>query len=92
MKRVKAIVRGRVQNVGFRAATAREARRLGLAGSVRNLLDGRVEVEAWGEAAAVDGLVAWLRRGAPPARVTGVDLDESPSGGSSGGLQGFSIR
>jgi acylphosphatase len=63
-----------VQGVGFRASTADEARRLGVVGWVRNQLDGTVEVEAGGDDAQVDALMAWLKRGPPSARVTGVDI------------------
>jgi acylphosphatase len=89
VKRIRAIVRGDVQGVGFRAATAHEARRDNVAGWVRNLRDGSVEVEAEGPAAAVDGLIRWLRRGPSLARVTAVEIDDSlpPAG-----LEGFSIR
>jgi len=88
-KRVRAIVRGDVQGVGFRAATAEEARRAKIAGWVRNLRDGSVEVEAEGSADAVDGLIKWLRGGPSLARVTGVEIDDSlpPAG-----LEGFTIR
>jgi acylphosphatase len=41
-------VHGRVQGVGFRAWIRREARRLGLRGTVRNRADGAVEIEAEG--------------------------------------------
>ena len=44
LKQVHLIVRGRVQGVFFRAATQREARRLGLTGWVRNRPDGSVEI------------------------------------------------
>jgi len=63
-----------VQGVGFRASTAHEARRLGVVGWVRNQPDGTVEVEAGGDDAQVDALLAWLKRGPPSARVTGVDI------------------
>ena len=64
-----------MQGVGFRASTADEARRLGVVGWVRNNhLDGTVEVEAGGEDAQVDALLAWLKRGPPSARVTGMDI------------------
>jgi acylphosphatase len=89
MKRVHAIVRGDVQGVGFRAATAHEARRAGVTGWVRNLRDGNVEVDAEGTDEAVDQLIKWLRRGPSLARVTAVEIDDSlpPSG-----QEGFTIR
>jgi acylphosphatase len=74
VKRLYAIVRGRVQGVGFRAATARVARRLGLAGWVRNRMDDSVEITAEGDAAALAKLEEFLRRGPPGARVIAVDL------------------
>ncbi|MDP9385186.1 MAG: acylphosphatase, partial [Actinomycetota bacterium] len=55
-------VRGRVQGVGFRDATRREAERLGVAGWVRNAAGGSVELHAEGPAAAVDVIVAWCRQ------------------------------
>jgi acylphosphatase len=62
-----------VQGVGFRAYAAREARRLDVAGWVRNELDGSVLVLAEGDDDAVDAFLAWLRHGPPSARVTFVD-------------------
>jgi acylphosphatase len=67
-------VSGRVQGVAFRASTAQAARRLGLRGWVRNLPDGRVEIEAEGDRAALEALVAWCRRGPPAARVVGLTV------------------
>ena len=62
-------VSGRVQGVGFRWFVREEARRLGLAGWVRNLPSGEVEVLAEGEAAAVASLSEALSKGPPGARV-----------------------
>jgi acylphosphatase len=45
---------------------------------VRNQLDGTVEVEASGDDAVVDALVAWLRQGPSMARVTGIDVVDLP--------------
>jgi acylphosphatase len=42
-------VSGRVQGVGFRFFTIRCARNYGITGWVKNLYDGRVEIEAEGE-------------------------------------------
>jgi acylphosphatase len=70
--RVHLLVSGLVQGVSFRYYAVEEARRLGVAGWVRNLSDGRVEAEAEGERSAVEALVAWCRRGPPAARVDDV--------------------
>ena len=56
--RVHMTVDGRVQGVCFRMATKEEAVRLGLTGWVRNLRDGRVEIVAEGDQAAIIDLVA----------------------------------
>lgn len=66
------LVGGRVQGVGFRAATREQARRLHLRGHARNLPDGRVEVVAAGDADALEALARWLGHGPPMARVDGV--------------------
>ena len=73
MIRVQLVVHGRVQGVGFRAFVAREARALGLAGTVRNRPDGTVEIEAEGAAGALEELAAAARRGPVGARVERVE-------------------
>jgi acylphosphatase len=79
--RKRVLVSGRVQGVFFRAFTAREGKRLGLAGWVRNLADGRVEVLAEGEPEPVEDLVRWLWKGSPLSRVDAVEArDEEPRG------------
>lgn len=81
MRRIRAIVSGRVQGVSYRAATRAEARRLGLVGWVKNRVDGSVELEAEGPADKVAALLAWCHDGPPAARVAGVAVDElAPSG------------
>ena len=64
--RLTARVSGRVQGVGFRAWTRREAVTLGLAGSATNLPDGAVEVIAEGRREDLDALVRRLRSGDAP--------------------------
>ncbi len=69
MAAMRCFVSGRVQGVFFRASTRHEARRLGLRGRAENLPDGRVEVLACGDPAALAELQAWLRHGPPLAHV-----------------------
>jgi acylphosphatase len=69
------LVEGRVQGVWFRAATREQAQRLAVTGFARNLADGRVEVVAQGEAAALDALQDWLRQGPPLARVADLQVE-----------------
>ena len=69
-------VRGLVQGVAFRHFTKLEARRLGLAGWVRNLDDGSVECHIEGEPVAVESMIAWLRHGPPSAHVASIDVRE----------------
>jgi len=65
----KYIVAGRVQGVGFRWFVDHEARQLGLAGWVRNNMDGTVEVLAIGSTQQHTALRDKLRRGPRAARV-----------------------
>jgi acylphosphatase len=74
-KRLWARVHGRVQGVGFRASTVQVARGLDLAGWVRNLVSGEVELEAEGGVEALEQLVTFLRAGPRGARVDGIDID-----------------
>jgi acylphosphatase len=71
----RAIVRGRVQGVWFRASTAERAATLGLRGRAENRPDGAVLVQAAGSVAALEALVAWLHRGPPMARVDSVEVE-----------------
>ena len=85
----RVLVSGLVQGVGFRFSSVRAAERLGVAGWARNLADGRVEVHAQGEPAAVAALVEWLHRGPPGAEVSG--LHEEPAAVDPA-LGGFTVR
>lgn len=72
------VVRGRVQGVGFRWFVEREAHILGIAGWVRNNVDGSVEVLAQGTRDQLSGLRSRLREGPRAARVDAVEESEAP--------------
>lgn len=72
------LVSGRVQGVGFRWFTRREAVRLGLAGHARNLPDGRVEVVAQGSSEQVEALRKRLESGPALSRVDRVERHDDP--------------
>ena len=75
--RRRLVISGRVQGVWYRESCRAEASAHGVAGSVRNLADGRVEV-----------VEAWCRRGPRRAHVEAVDArDEAPVG-----AVGFEVR
>lgn len=76
MIRRRVVVDGRVQGVGYRVSCARQASAAGLAGSVRNLPDGRVEAIFEGPPGAVEDLVTWCRRGPSSALVGNVRVSE----------------
>jgi acylphosphatase len=69
----RVIIRGRVQQVGFRAWTEYTALEHGLEGWVRNRRDGAVEAVFAGSAEAVAEMVAACRQGPPGAHVEGID-------------------
>ena len=86
--RRRVLVHGEVQGVFFREECRQQAQGAGVAGSARNLSDGRVEVVLEGDEDAVDRVVEWCRQGPSGAQVTGVDVsDEEPEG-----LSGFETR
>ena len=70
--RVHLIIRGRVQGVGFRFSAFDEANGLALAGWVRNLAGGEVEIVAEGRRESLRKLAAWTHHGPPSALVTDV--------------------
>jgi len=57
-----AIIKGRVQGVGFRAATAKHAKKLYLKGTVRNLTDDSVEIYAQGAQPNLEQLLENLEK------------------------------
>ena len=78
MKRIQLHITGIVQGVGFRYHARREAASLNIAGFVRNLPDGSVEIEAQGNEDDLNRLIQWAHRGAPNAVVTRVVITDIP--------------
>ena len=72
------LIRGTVQGVGFRWFMYQEARKLNLAGWVRNLRDGQVEALVCGPQPAVAALIHWASSGPPTARVDDVLVEDTP--------------
>jgi acylphosphatase len=89
LARVRIVVKGIVQGVGFRYFTLDLARRLGLSGFVRNRVDGSVEVEVEGKEAVIKALIEDLRTGPRAAHVTGIDVEQLPPGAN---YDGFELR
>lgn len=75
---VRWLISGRVQGVGYRWFTLRQAGALGVAGWVSNLPDGRVEVVAKGPPEALASLDGLLRAGPRLARVESVEKSDFP--------------
>lgn len=87
--RLEAVVRGRVQGVGFRYWVVRRAKDLGLTGWVANELDGSVRCVAEGATAALDDLETLLRRGPTGAIVDDVRIVRMPATGT---FPAFEVR
>jgi acylphosphatase len=87
--RLEAVVRGRVQGVGFRYYVVRAARRLAVTGWVANDGDGSVRVIAEGPATDLDSLEETIRRGPPGAIVDDVAAVRMPA---TGGFDAFEVR
>ena len=79
--RAHVVVHGHVQGVGFRAFAARIAWSLDLLGGVRNLRDGRVELEVEGSKTVIEALVQQLKIGPPSGRVTEIETEWSRADG-----------
>jgi acylphosphatase len=79
IRTVRVIVTGRVQGVGYRAWTEREAIRRGLAGWVRNCRDGSVEALFSGEAGAVEAMAEACRSGSRAAVVETIIVEATPN-------------
>ena len=89
MERRRILFSGHVQGVGFRATTSWLARGFEVAGYVRNLPEGGVEVVAEGDASELDRFVAAIRDSLGSFIR---DVDASPLPSHDPPLEGFGIR
>ncbi len=76
MRRVQAVIYGRVTGVFFRHNTKKVADRLGVKGWVKNNPDDTVGIIAEGEDDAIDKLLNWCKRGPMGARVDKLEMRE----------------
>ena len=83
------VVEGRVQGVGYRDYAQRRAERLGLAGYVMNLNDGRVRARAEGPRDLIEEFVRALEKGPPLSKVDTVNVRWVPA---TGRFRGFDVR
>ena len=89
MAAAEIVVEGRVQGVGYRDFAQRQAERLGLAGFVMNLSDGRVRARAEGPREVIEEFVRALEKGPPLSRVRAVDVRWVPP---TDRFAGFDVR
>lgn len=87
-KTVQVFYEGRVQGVGFRYSARRVAAGFDIAGHVRNLPDGRVEIVASGEPREVDDFLKALRESELAGHIAGEVIADIPR---PAGLKGFTI-
>ena len=72
MTTIRYLITGRVQGVGFRYAALNTAHSLGIRGTVRNRMDGSVEVVAQAENNRLEAFELFLHEGPSWSRVTEV--------------------
>jgi acylphosphatase len=69
-------ISGRVQGVGFRAFTRKEASSRGITGWVKNLADGRVEIKIKGEREDIKNMIKRIKEGPSFARVDDIEISD----------------
>lgn len=78
MKRYLIIFEGKVQGVGFRYFVYRAAYTKNLTGSVRNMMNGNVEVEVQGEEEVVKAFIDTVKKGNGFSEITDYSIKEIP--------------
>ncbi|MBI2009848.1 MAG: acylphosphatase [Candidatus Chisholmbacteria bacterium] len=72
--RAHVFITGEVQGVSFRYRAREQAEALGIAGWIRNLVDGRVEAVFEGEEEKVEEMIVWCKEGSRWAEVDKVEV------------------
>jgi acylphosphatase len=85
----RVVYEGRVQGVGFRFSVKDVARGYEVAGWVKNLIDGRVQLEVQGERGEVDAFLEAVRQSHLCALISRQTIQEVPK---LEGVKGFEIR
>lgn len=89
MKRCCIYITGRVQGVFFRTFTKEHADAFGLAGFVKNLDDGRVEVVVEGNEDTIEKLIEKIKEGPPRAKIDDVSVTWEEALGN---FKGFDVK
>lgn len=87
----RVVIRGRVQRVGYRNWTEFTAIRAGLAGWVRNRLDGSVEAVFAGSADSVEAMITACRGGPAKAQVDSIEIAVAGADDLVQGSSGFTV-
>lgn len=88
IKSYQLIITGRVQGVFYRASMRDKAKELGVAGFVKNKVDGSVYAEIEAKEEILDKIIEWAKRGPARAKVEEVKV----IGQSNKAFKGFEIR
>jgi len=90
IRAVNMVISGTVQGVFFRATAKKQADKYGIMGYAKNLTNGQVEINAIGEALAIDKLINWSHKGSLFAVVEDVIVTELGEVGEN--FDAFTIR
>ncbi|WP_378182800.1 acylphosphatase [Aquimarina sp. SS2-1] len=77
LKHYNILVKGKVQGVWYRKSTWEKAMELGIKGTVKNLSDGSVYIQAEGEENQLKAFIKWCKNGPKFAEVSEISFDEA---------------
>jgi acylphosphatase len=76
MKHINITVKGKVQGVNYRYSTKAVADQLGVRGTIKNMPDSTVFIEAEGDKTTLEMFLEWCQEGPEEADVTTVESHE----------------